>query len=274
MRIRSDKTWQKHVPGKLRRRPARHYYSQLKSRQTINVKRIIWLIVVVLLVQAVFQAKFFRLDNFSISGNQDISLADIQATIDKNLGQGRYLIFKNSNYFLFDRNNLEQELLESFNLDEIKVDKKFPHTLEISLQEKISQFIWQRDDTLYLLSAQGALNRQINGLDEKYLILADQRSWSPEDDKILRPNELEAINKLYLSWTNIFKDDPKLTKVILTDDLGTIRAQTKIGFYVLVDLTKDIDEQLKNLNKVLAGDIIGQDIDYIDLRFGDRVFFK
>jgi cell division septal protein FtsQ len=273
MRIQSKKSWQKHIPGRAQRAP-RDYYSGKKNKNKFRLKQIIFIILILLLVQSVFQVKIFRLNEVELINNEDLDLASIQELIDQHLEQRRYLLFKNSNYFLFDEEVLTNDLIEQYNLDQAKVSKKFPHTIKIDVQEKISQFIWQKDDTLYLLSSKGALNRQISEIDQKYLILQDFRDIRPTGQQILSANELEIINNIYLNWQKVFVGEPILQKIILTDDLSTIEAQVRIGYRVKIDADKDIVEQLNNLKKVLAGNVIGIDIDYIDLRFGDRVFFK
>jgi cell division septal protein FtsQ len=273
MRIQNKKTWQRHIPGRTQR-VSRNYYTKQVRKQKNRLKRIIWIILILLLAQSVFQTKLLRLNDVILVNNEDLVLDNIQPLIDEQLDSRRYLIFKNNNYFLFNQDKLSQLLMENYNLDYVEIVKKFPHTLEITVQEKISQFIWQKDDTLYLLGANGALNRQINIRDEKYLILQDFRAIQPTGEQILNQNELDIINNIYSNWQETFVSEPRLDKIILTDDLSTIEAQVKLGYKVKIDPDKDIKEQLDNLDKVLAGDIVGLDIDYIDLRFGDRVFFK
>ena len=273
MRIQNKKTWQRHIPGRTQR-VARNYYTKQVRKQKNRLKKIIWIIFILLLIQSFFQTKLLRLNDVVLINNEDLILDNIQPLIDEQLSNHRYLIFKNSNYFLFDKEKLSQLLMENYNLEYVEIVKKFPQTIEIIVQEKISQFIWQKDDTLYLLSAKGALNRQINVRDEKYLILEDFRAIQPTGEQILNQNELDIINNIYSNWQETFISEPKLDKIILTDDLSSIEAQVKLGYKVKIDPDKDIKEQLNNLKTVLAGDIIGLDIDYIDLRFGDRVFFK
>jgi cell division septal protein FtsQ len=273
MRIQSKKSWQKHIPGRAQRAP-RDYYSGKNKKNKIRLKQIIFFILILLLVQSIFQVKVFRLNDVELINNEDLELASVQELIDEHLDQRRYLIFKNNNYFLFDETALSEDLMTEYNLDQANIVKKFPHTIQIDVQEKISQFIWQKDDTLYLLSSKGALNRQIAEKDEKYLILQDFRDIRPSGEQILSENELSIINNIYLNWQSTFTGEPILQTIILSDDLSTVEAQVRIGYKVKIDANKYIIEQLNNLKKVLAGNVIGLDIDYIDLRFGDRVFFK
>ena len=249
MRIQNKKNWKKHVPGKARR-ASRDYYAGHAKKSKIRLRRIILVIFILLLIQSIFQIKLFRLTDIRLVNNEDLFLENIQDLVYQHINQRRYFIFKNNNYFLFDQTALVTDLKKQYNLDQVIITKSFPHSIEIKVQEKISRFIWQKDDTLYLLDNQGILNRQIGEIDEKYLILHDFRNIQPSGGQILSNNELDIVNDIYLSWQEIFSSQqPILQTINLTDDLTTIEAQVKLGYKVKIDSTKDIKEQLYNLKK-------------------------
>ena len=58
------------------------------------------------------------------------------------------------------------------------------------------------------------------------------------------------------------------------EDKKDFKIEINLDYNIIFNKEKDIKEQLNNLNKVLAENIIGGDINYIDLRFGDKVYFK
>ncbi len=275
MRVKTERRWQRHLPGRTQKL-VRNYYQQQSTNKTNRLKQIIFVIFLVLVLQAIFQIKLFRLTKIEINNNQELQVDEVKNFVQTQLDRSRLIMFKNNNYFLVKISRLEKDLIANFNLDGVEITKNFPHTIKISLQEKISQFIWQKDDTLYLISAKGVLNRQIEALNEKYLILQDLRAQKPESEQILNDNELNLINKIGDAWTANFNDDNKLTRIYLSDDLSQLNVQVKAGYVIKLDATKDINEQLNNLKKVLAENIITDpnSVEYIDLRFGDRIFFK
>lgn len=278
MRVKTERKWQRHLPGRTQKL-VRNYYQQQSTNKTNRLKQIIFVIFLVLVLQSIFQIKLFRLTKIEINNNQELQVDEVKNFVQAQLDRGRLIMFKNNNYFLVKINRLEKDLMTNFNLDGAEVTKSFPHSIKIKLQEKISQFIWQRDDTLYLVSAKGALNRQIEALSEnteKYLILQDFRATKPSTEQILNDNELNLINKIADAWASAFSDNNKLTRIYLNDDLSQLNVQVKVGYVIKLDATKDINEQLNNLKKVLAENIITDpnSVEYIDLRFGDRIFFK
>jgi cell division septal protein FtsQ len=273
-RIRTKKAWLKHMP-KHPHRLERAYYSQADHKYRQRITRIVLFILIIFLSQGIFQTKYLKLDNLVISGYQDLSLEDIQIVANEQLQTKRLLFFRNNNYFLIKTDKLEGALVAKYNLDGAEVKKKFPHTLEIKVQEKISHFIWQANDSLYLLDAKGFLNRQIEALDEKYLVIEDQRSQKPVSGQVFNEIEINVINEIYLDWNRIIGAKPVLKRIVMTDDSSLIQLYTEPGFSVKLNPQEDINQQLVNLQKVLAAqNITGGDIDYIDIRFENRVYFK
>ena len=273
-RVKTTKHWQKHLPQKPKR-VTRGYYEKNSQLVKKRIARVIWLIVIILLVQSIFQAKYLKIDKIELTNNQDITFEEIDEFLQAKLTVSRWLIFKNSNYFLFKDKEAAEELLVNYNLDQVKVDKKFPDKLIVTVKEKISHFIWVKDDSLYLLDASGALNRQIKARDDKYLIIEDSRAYTPSDDQKFSAEDMDIINQIYLSWHDTIGAKAKLVKIMIDDNWNLLELHTEIGYYVKLDSSQNIKQQINNLNQIIsAGNIHGIDVDYIDLRFGDKVYFK
>ena len=78
---------------------------------------------------------------------------------------------------------------------------------------------------------------------------------------------------MYLLWNEIIDEKIKIKKMYI-EDKKDFKIEINLDYNIIFNKEKDIKEQLNNLNKVLAENIIGEDINYIDLRFGDKVYFK
>lgn len=274
-RIKVTKSWEQHMPQRPRKLRSSGYYNNNTSSYKKRIVIIIWLILAVLLGQSVFQIQYLKLEKLELINNEDLTQAEVEEFLQDKLTATRFFVFKNSNYFLFDPAPVENELIEKFNLDQAEISKVWPDKLQIDVTEKISHFIWAKDGTLYLLDAKGALNRQIQARDDKYLIIEDFRNTRPTGDYIFSSDEIEIINQIYLEWMDKIADKEKLTRIVISDNWSLIELHTQTGFYVKLDSNESIKKQINNLNQILvAGNITGVDIDYIDVRFGDKVYFK
>jgi len=270
--IKTTKSWQRHLPQKPQK-VQRGYYGQKKNIPKKTIFRIILAILLILLLQSIWQIKFLKIEHINLSGQNDLSPEEVQGFISDELTATRFLFFEDSNYFLVPEEELSQKLIEKYNLEEANVQKKWPDILNISVKEKSSHFIWLKDDSIYLLDAKGFLNRQISILDDKYLLLDDRRDSRPDGEQVFSDEEINVINQIYLNWMDLIASKAKLEKVTIYND-WSIELNTKLGFYVKIDRNQDIGEQLNILKTVLEDNITGVDIDYIDVRFGDKVYFK
>ena len=270
--IKTTKSWKRHLPQRPQK-VQRGYYAKQKNIQRKTVIRIIFVIFAILVLQSIFQIKFLRVQNINLNNNNDLSTEEVQEFVLDKLTATKFFFFEKNNYFLVPIDELDVQLVAEYNLEEVSLEKIWPNTLEITVKEKNSHFIWQKDDSIYLLDAKGLLNRQISILDDKYLLLDDKRDQRPSGEQIFTDQEINIINQIYLNWMDMVASKAKLNKITIYND-WSIELNTQTGFYVKLDKDQDIHEQLNNLKAVLEENITGVDIDYIDVRFGDKVYFK
>lgn len=271
--IRSNKTWQKYSPHRPRR--ALRSYHQIDRQRLYNkVRRIIIVLVVIFLLQSVFQIKYLAISNIELGGQKDLTLSYVQATLQPLLNERRWLFFKNNNFFLLRTKPLGEALRQTYNLEEVRVTKRWPHSIIVTVKEKISHFLWQRAGESYLLDANGAKIRPLGASESRYLVLEDRRSSVPESGALFSSSELDLLNRIYSSWQDVVGSQAGLYKISLGDNAHW-DIYTLVGYYVKIDTASDIEVQLRNLVDILqAGNVAGTDIDYIDLRFGNKVFFR
>ncbi|MDD5749519.1 MAG: FtsQ-type POTRA domain-containing protein [Patescibacteria group bacterium] len=271
--VKTNKTWRKHMPGRPHRRSVGYYNREKIPGQKIIV-RIIWILFAIILAQGIFQTRYLEVDRISVSGNENFSAQEISEAIEEELSAVVFHIFKRNNYFLLKTDALEEFLLTHYNFESVLVTKKFPKSLMVEVKEKISHFIWQRDDVLYLIDSKGALNGQIRAQNETdgLLLLEDKRMSRIDDNQVFSQEEIDRLNTLYFTWESIFSQSFAINRLLI-DDNWDIDIITDAGFYIKLS-PQDVERQILNLDRVLTEVINSSEIDYIDLRFGDRVYFK
>ncbi|PWB38260.1 MAG: hypothetical protein C3F02_04615 [Parcubacteria group bacterium] len=272
LNIRSSKSWQKHLPHRPRRL-MKSYYTRERPKLYRRVIKIFWLIVFIFLVQSIFQIRYLAIRDVGLSGQKDLTLSDVRTTLDPLLSQSRYVFFKNNNFFLLNTKLLADKLQQTYNLEEVYISKKWPHSLDVNIKEKVSHFVWQKDNEIYLLDASAAKIRPIGALDSSYLTLEDHRSQFGADNAVFAAQELDIINKIYARWQDIIGSLVGLTKIAVYDGTSW-ELYTSAGYFVKIDTNTSVETQLNNLARILkAGNVVGTDMNYIDLRFGDKVWF-
>ncbi|MBI5254697.1 hypothetical protein HY932_02875, partial [Candidatus Falkowbacteria bacterium] len=116
------------------------------EREKINWKKQIeigMLIIAVLSAIIVcLYAPYFRINNTQITGLQRISQEKFTKAINSVMNYRRFLILPGSDYFVADLSEMKTILAEKFPLESLTITKKFPNTLIVNVEEKISTIIY------------------------------------------------------------------------------------------------------------------------------------
>jgi len=234
----------------------------------------------------VFLAWFFllspwwRLAGLEINGLTRRQSADIENLIWQQAATPRWLFFKQSNLLLFDVDQASQALLSQYNFAGVTMKKSFPRTLKINISERPYAFIFQENGRFAYADAAGYLITEVPVAEEdklKYFILENQ---SP--DSLLDQKNRLTLKKDYLDFAfelskqlAAFPDLP-LEKLIIDQELNTLKAKFVSGptaFFSIADSALDQVGRLALVKKEKIGDNFNR-INYIDLRFGSRVYIN
>ncbi len=162
---------------------------------------------------------------------------------------------KTKSIFLADLSSIEQTLLEKFiYLEEINIKREWPDGLTARIKERIAIGLWCGKEC-YLVDKEGMELGEIS-LASTTLNLVIHSEQGAEKDKM----------------TTILEIDKKIDIeefIILADRLT---AKTTEGWEIYFDLEENISQQLFNLEALLEEQISFNK--YIDLRFGNRVYYK
>lgn len=273
--IKTNKPWQKHLSYTPHKAYGLYYDEQIKKRRG-KITRIIYLIIIILLIQSIFQAPFLSFTKIEVSGNSFYQEEDIKSYVQNELKAKKLVFFENSNYFLLDRNKLQSGLISKYNLSNAEVSKMFPNKLKLKFVEKISQFIWKKNNAFYLLDAKGQYNGQIDQINDQYIVLDDSRSYQPQNNEnIWRADELELLQGIIVMWNDKLASKVKIRAINIGDNWSNLDIGTNLSYLVKINPQEDISVQLDYLYRILeSGNVQGTDINYIDLRFGEKAYFQ
>ena len=117
-----------------------------KKRKVLKKKIIFSLICFLFIfIGLIFLSRWQRINinNIEISGNKVIETEAIKSIVQKNI-TGYYLyFFPKTNFLLYPKNKIEEELNEKFKrLDSIKINDKNINNLEISVSEREGKYLW------------------------------------------------------------------------------------------------------------------------------------
>ena len=87
---------------------------------------------------------------------------DFRELVDEFLDSKRLLVFPNSNSLIMNKGKLNRIISENYVLDELKIDRDFPNTLNITVQERLSNAILVMDDKYFYLDSRGIILRRLS----------------------------------------------------------------------------------------------------------------
>lgn len=273
--IKTNKPWQKHASYTPHKAYGSYYDEQIKKRRG-KIARVIYFIIFILVTQSIFQAPFLKISKIELSGNSFYKEEDVKAYVYNELGQKKLLFFENNNYFLLDEDSLKNGLISKYNLSNAEVSKKFPNKIKLTFMEKTSQFIWKKNNNYNLLDAKGQFNGSIDKPNDQYIILDDSRSYQPQNNEnIFRSDELELIQGIIVMWNEKMASKVKIKAIYIGDNWSSFDIGTNLSYLVKINPQENVAVQLDYLYRILeSGNVQGTDINYIDLRFGEKAFIK
>jgi hypothetical protein len=238
----------------------------------------------------------FEITAVSVQGAHSVNPRAIRETAEAYLAETRWIAFRASNRFLFDENALRDRLGERFAFERLAIDRE-GGVLRIEVEEKVSTLVWTSDDASYLVDAHGLVIRTLLP-DELSALMNPPPIQGP-----VREGESHPDDRTLAHVIDLTESDVKVGGTVMSDqevafvlafleglrqmEIGVsqlqidrtvgawMKAVTLNDFDILFDPTQDALVQLGNLAVFLSEQASSPGmLEYIDLRFGDHVYFK
>jgi len=175
---------------------------------------------------------------------------------------------------------VQKNILTSYNLATLQIVKKPAHTLLVKVGERPYSFIFQQGNDLFYASGDGYIIREsvVTDADKtKYLILENKNN-----NNLITDNNKIGISDDYLSFilalANNLSTKPELPveRFIIDQEYNTIKVKFRDGPLAYFNTKTDVKSQVDRLLLVKKEKIKDNfsKTNYIDLRYGDRIFIN
>ncbi len=257
--------------------------SKLKERKRKilvfkGVLLIVFLISIFLSLVWVSRLSRLNLDNVLVEGNSVVDTKDIQVVV-KNVLSGSYAyFFPKSSVFLYPRKNLEAELISSIpNLETAKVETNHFSSLRVAVKER-KPFALYCTGICYFVDRDGLLFKKAPAISgSAYIRFQDVSTTSPSIGSYIYPNIFGSLNFFI---TKLVSLGVKVVKVE-SDKNGDYILTAEGGAQMYISGDGNFDTALQNFESLLSqsltklyGENPLRKIDYVDLRFGNRLYYK
>lgn len=276
-----------------------------KKRKQKKIKLILYSVLFVIFILFfiyISNSDFFKVRKIIVSDLKFSNRSEIENLVKTNM-EGSYLgVFSKSNIFLINRQKIKREIKSKYSsISSIDIDNKGLNTINIELEEfspsakwcdvpvtqtvnpshvndqsisVIPQILNNYSANCYLMNSDGVIFSEDLNLEGDFIktfgyILSDpirQNFSTPKTFKDLI-DFVKLLRRLNIEANEIWTTNGEVYVIV-----------TKEKVKIYIDNQDDIVSVFNNLQTVIERDAINQaqfnNIDYIDLRFGNRVFYK
>lgn len=259
------------------------FFHQKQTGKTGFLKK--WLFLLAFLFLAILiwfflAAPVWSIKNVKITGLTRINNDELKKIIDLRMAESRWLVFREGNFFLFQKDILREEILSQYNFSDLKIKKTMPNSLEFIVSERPYAFILQEGSSYFYTSRDGYIIKEVAVTEEdlkKYFILENNNESIISNEK----NKLN-LKDTYLNFIFNFQEKisnyPDLTieKYIIDQELNSLKVKFENGPLAFFNINNDAEEQITYLAIVKKEKMKDNfnSINYIDLRYGERIFIN
>lgn len=217
----------------------------------------------------VFFSSLFKLDKIEYSPTKFINREDLVKA--ENNGE----TFLDNNTITFGLVGISKRFSGVTGVAKISVEHLSQHNIRIKIVEKSPLLIWETLNQKYLVDDSGYIWGNFEDTYASLPTLIDTKNLPVKiGDKVLPQASVDFFN--YLS--NNFNDQTgaRASKYEIMDIVSDLKITTDAGWYVYFDTTRTAKGELISLKRVLseAKTSGSSNLEYIDLRIANRIFYK
>jgi len=217
-----------------------------------------------------FLSSVFQIKEIKISGNQKISTQEIKDIIEEKINKKK-LLFISRNFFLIDIQEAKTIIEEFPAASKVILKRKFPNKVIVNVEERTPVGIWcQSDENCYYIDKEGVIFEKTK--DKRELVINSEREII-FGQRIIEKESLKDILEIH----NELKDIELDVRDFNILDQGEKLVADMDRWEIYFNLLENVSDQLFNLKLLLKEKIPPEqreNLEYIDLRFGSRIFYR
>ncbi len=295
------------VPERPAPRPNGRRVSPVRTRRR-RTRAILWLVLLIILMGAIYGVSWvsylpqYSINDVGVTGTHDVSAQTISDYVQAQLHAGGHSLISPHNVLTYDYLALERGIVTSFpRIEEVHVSHAslLATAIEVTVQERHAFALWCTDDAVrecYYIDHTGFIFASAPPL-----VLTQSASGSTVaststingDKNTLRytfVGGLTATSSSPIGETFVGAHMPGVLSLLrLLEQAGFSPSGASVqnaqdffvplqeGYMIKVSFGEDANNVVQNLQLVLASDALqgkSDILEYIDLRFGNRVYYK
>jgi hypothetical protein len=261
------------------------YISDSLRRKKQKVKKIkiyLWICAAVLLLAGflyVLTIPAIQIKEVKINGTIFVDKSEIEQKTNALLDKKIFWFIPNRNIFIFSKHELEESLKKNPAVISAKIRKDLFHTLAIEVREHEKEMIYctSIDKTdCYYINKEGFIYAAVKGIiiPEQEIIIYNEKETKKLQDILMQTDVYVDIS---LFVKNLARQEIKIKEVYIKSD-STVEFISWDNTRFITSIFDEYKKDFANLIALFDKQAITKEqlltIEYIDLRFGNKVFYK
>ncbi|MEK7634970.1 MAG: hypothetical protein AAB446_00885 [Patescibacteria group bacterium] len=245
---------------------------------------------VIFLVGFVFvlRADFLQVKNFKVVGEVGVSVKDVQKSASDFISGNKLFVIPKSNIFLLNKGKMAAALIANFSrVEEVFINKQFlSSSIDIKIKERQADYLWCSLNECFFMTKDGLVFEKAGFTKSDFL--TSSVSWAEPLNKLIFEGKLEGepIMKSfatsermqnYLRMVKTFKDAGFEIISINIESTGKATAKSNLGDIIFnpeeIDLSLIAQNAILLINDAKTKNPSTK-FNYIDTRFGNKIFYK
>jgi len=252
-----------------------------KKSFNLSFKKLIVLTIVstffIFLVWLCIYSSLFKIKNIIINGTGPINKNELLDYVWSETSKGK--IWPQNNLWIFNSSKIVLDLKKEYYLKNIKINKKYLSTLEITFEKKDYAIIWSEDNKYFYVDSDGDI---VSGIDPKnikkgeYVFIENISTNKISNNKIsLEPANIDFAIKLFKELSDK-KFSMVINKFFVDNEINVIKIKIDAGPEVYFNTKDDLYSQTANLLDIKNVRMKNNfnKLKYIDIRNGDKIYYR
>lgn len=233
--------------------------------------------VIVLALGGASHLSLFAIKNISVSGLETLTSESVVTTASSVLTDERFRFFSHKNMFTYPRAEIETTLLQAFpRIKRLTVQREslVAQVIQVKIQEHEEFAKWcSPSDECFVLDNDGYIFMKAENPLSPYYVFRNGLLPEPPIGQTFLRGRMQGIHALFRSLESV----GYAPKGLIVDSEKDFTLELEGGPKLYMSFTDDYTGALRNLETALAAEGLKEKfvgLQYVDLRFGNHVYYK
>ncbi len=217
---------------------------------------------------------FFKVKEIRVNDNKEVSAQDIISLVEKETDKD-ILFFQSESIFFVNLRKAEEKILDEFpKIAEVSLSKNYPDSIVIFVKERKPVAVFEQEGSYFFLDEKGIVFEKISGKDNWLVI--KEKNQKREIDFGFNLIDEEKMGKILIASEELSSSKIGIDFIDIVN-YYRFNVKTNEGWEIYFNSDGDIEQQALNLTLVLEKEISPErreNLEYVDLRFGNQVYYK